>query len=300
VVNDYASEFVNGNTGQYDVSVLARTVPLSTSGTIDIAVYLVTQSSLTADKVVNDSTMGPRFRQWANSVAFLLGQFGICVGTVHVYDVPASLQALWYSINIDQDKPCEPLMQMFTVSQPIDAVHLFFVDKLDASGLQPGQSLAGIDGTIPGPSLFPGLLNSGAAVAMEDFFTNPNAQGGTCSTTFDPVHCNLDYLAYISAHETGHWLGLYHDTEADGALFDPLTDTPTCLCSTCAILKTGESCGKGSPPPDVTAQMCIPTPAKPGCGGGDNLMFWLYQDGFSQGTVTSQQGAVVRLNPAVH
>jgi hypothetical protein len=297
VTNDYASEFVNGTTGQYDVSVLARTAPLSASGTIDIAVYLVTQSGLTADKMVNDPTMAPRFRQWANSVAFLLGRLGICVGTVHVYDVPASLQALWYSINIDKDKPCDPMMQMFTVSQPIDAVHLFFVDKLTASGLLQGQQLAGIDGTIPGPSLFPGLLNSGAAVALEDFFVNPARPGKTCGPTFNAVDCNLDYLAYISAHETGHWLGLYHDTEADGMLFDPLTDTPTCPCSACVTLAKGQSCGKGSPPPEVDAQACTVSAS---CSGGDNLMFWLYQDGFSQGTVTSQQGAVVRLNPAVH
>ena len=293
VVNDVAFEAnaTGGTNGQYDLAVISRPGPLTSTGTVDVAVYLVTKSTLTSTSAVTD----PHFQRWTRSVALLLGRAGICVGTFHVYDLPPALVNLWYSINIDQDKPCDPLAQMFTVSSGTNApgaIQLFLTDDLTASGLQPGQSLAGIDGTIPGPSLVPGLINSGAAVAI-----GTDLDGGTCGAGFDPIHCGADFLAYIGAHESGHWLGLYHLTESGGTLFDPITDTPACQCSSCASTNAG-NCGKsGSSAAQVTASDCTKSTT---CGGGDNLMFWIYQDGPSQGTLTSQQAMVMRLNPAVH
>jgi hypothetical protein len=35
------------------------------------------------------------------------------------------------------------------------------------------------------------------------------------------------------------------------------------------------------------------------CAGASNLMFWLLDDARSNGSVTAQQGEVMRLNPAV-
>ncbi len=31
------------------------------------------------------------------------------------------------------------------------------------------------------------------------------------------------------SHESGHFLGLYHTTEADGSHIEPITDTPMCF-----------------------------------------------------------------------
>ena len=42
------------------------------------------------------------------------------------------------------------------------------------------------------------------------------------------MFCGADQVAYIAAHESGHYLGLYHTTEANAGIFDPLGDTPQC------------------------------------------------------------------------
>lgn len=39
---------------------------------------------------------------------------------------------------------------------------------------------------------------------------------------------DLDGLSTTMAHEMGHYLGLYHTSEADGLLHDPIADTPEC------------------------------------------------------------------------
>jgi hypothetical protein len=112
------------------------------------------------------------------------------------------------------------------------------------------------------------------------------------------ARCGPDRVAYIGAHETGHFLGLFHTTEAEGADFDPLADTLKCPCIACASPNDLAKCGSpaGVSAPNISADHCISAPA---CGGGDNLMFWLLQAGISLGNLTPQQGQVMRLNPLV-
>ena len=100
-------------------------------------------------------------------------------------------------------------------------------------------------------------------------------------------------MAYVAAHETGHFLGLFHTTEKEGADFDPITDTPRCPCSTCASTVDQPRCGTSNPP-NMLASRCV-SPSS--CGGGDNLMFWLLAPG---GKLSPQQAQVMRLNPLVH
>jgi hypothetical protein len=108
--------------------------------------------------------------------------------------------------------------------------------------------------------------------------------------------CGPDEVAFIGAHETGHFLGLFHTTEQEGADFDPLTDTPKCPCLNCASAIDLPKCTSSSPPL-VTAGRCNVSSS---CGGGDNLMFWLLSPGVSRGTLSAQQIQVMRLNAAVH
>jgi hypothetical protein len=154
--------------------------------------------------------------------------------------------------------------------------------------------VVGIDGTIPGPSSFAGTVHSGAAVSLADLFHNP----ASCVGSID-LSCGADEVAYIAAHETGHFLGMFHTTESEGRAFDPITDTAKCPCLRCALNSQRSSCTSSDTSNIfLTADLCI-TPAA-GCGGGDNLMFWQLENGASQGNLTAQQGAVMRLNPAVH
>jgi hypothetical protein len=287
-VGDWSWEFTGATTGAYDVTVLASTAPVPQSGALDVAVYLVTTGTLTAADAAND----PGFVRWAQSYRAFLARLGVCVGAIRVYDVPQWAKDRWHTVNIDLSGPCDPQAQLFTLAQPVNAVHLFFVDDLTSKDVGAGQVIAGIDGTVPGPSLFPGIVSSGAAVAI-----GADLGAGTCNPdgTIDTARCGSDSLALVSAHETGHWLGLYHTTEQHGESFDPLRDTPACPCSQCAGASRTR-CGTSSAPQVLTSQC---TSDGGTCGGGSNLMFWLQTDGISAGVVTPEQGAVARLNPAV-
>ena len=137
------------------------------------------------------------------------------------------------------------------------------------------------------------LTCSGAAVSGESL------EKGTCGTaSVNPLGCGADLVAYIAAHEGGHWLGLYHTTESLGDAFDPLADTAKCPCDTCVPLADRKQCTNPDPtlPSPVTGANCIKSAS---CGGGENLMFWLLDD-TSTGALTCEQGAVMRANPVVH
>jgi hypothetical protein len=157
--------------------------------------------------------------------------------------------------------------------------------------------VVGTDGTIPGPSSLNGTVHSGAVVSAVDLFASnlQNCPG----TGFDVSGCGPDRVAYIAAHETGHFLGLFHTTESDGTFFDALTDTAKCPCTACASPTDRPKCGSSSSvtPPQLTNDRCL-SPAS-GCGGGDNLMFWFLQAGGPLGNLTAQQGQVMKLNLAV-
>jgi hypothetical protein len=242
----------------------------------------------------------------ASSIGHYLGNAGITLGQLRYHDLPASVRARYApngQVNVGSSDPCGPLAQLFTSSSfPSAGVHLFVADVL----VQPSSSgssafqIAGVDGSIPGPSGYPGTLASGAIVGLESFGFEKFA--GACAGTGSPdlTSCGTDWVAYFAAHEMGHWLGLFHTTEQDGTLFDPLADTPRCACQACANTPTkvaGCAETKGSQATtDMTNDLCL---SGGSCGGGRNLMFWLFDDAISTGELTPEQGAVMRLNPAV-
>jgi hypothetical protein len=314
-VNDYARECLatpgctgGSAAGRYDVTVLTRP-ELFTTGTVDLAFYLVT-SALTAQQALTDSHVA----RYLTTLGLLLSRAGLCLGTITFFDVPAWARSRYATgVQADQLGPCDPLKQLFTLSRPGNALHVFLVDAITQSSSGAGDAgvVVGLDGTIPGPASFGGTVQSGVVVNFSDHAAGsgcsgpPNYGGGSPGG----LACGADVTAYITAHECGHFLGLYHTTEATGGLEDPLTDTASCGCSAaCGVSQAALACCY-DPRTGVFAGSCPshqPTflfsascrRNQTTCGGADSLMFWLL-DPDSTGTFTDQQAQVVRANPAV-
>lgn len=300
VVNDYANECAHGagcsdggsSTGTYDVSVLTHPLPAGTN--LDVNFYLVA-NGLPFDH--SNAASNPSVRRMVQTYTAIFAAHGINVRNVNFHDVsPIAVQRFGTNIRADATGPCDELDQMFTLSSDnsTNTINLFLVQSIrqSSSGSSAG-TVVGVDGSIPGPATLNGTVHSGAAVSLADLFY------GVCTGNMNLAGCGADRVAYIAAHESGHFLGLFHTTEMEGDSFDPITDTPKCPCLSCAFASDQPKCGTASASgqPLVTAGRCV-NPGG-GCGGGDNLMFWLLDDTVSRGTLSAQQAAIMKLNPAV-
>jgi hypothetical protein len=285
----------------YDVKVLTRPGPLERTGAVDLDVYLVSSDPSRPDLTARDATADPEasdtarhFRRFVSTFSRIFSAAGLCVATVRVHEVPEWARADFHDLAVHGSGPCAAMPRLFSLAAPEPGVHLFLVDTLVTSAA-PGKGtvLVGIDGAIPGPSAIPGTLNSGTAVVLANFGFERAA--GACSGAVDLGGCGTDQVAYVAAHEAGHWLGLYHTTEASGTFFDPLGDTPACPCSACAPPGQRAQCAAGTV--KLFSEACSGRVA--GCGGADNLMFWLVDPNHSAGALSLEQGEVMRSNPAV-
>lgn len=87
------------------------------------------------------------------------------------------------------------------------ALDVFFISDFAAQGT---TDTGGITGATPVPWGMHGTGASGIAIATDALAGEPARLGRTL------------------AHELGHALGLFHTTEVNGDVFDPLPDTPVC------------------------------------------------------------------------
>ena len=85
------------------------------------------------------------------------------------------------------------------------SLNVFFIDQFASSG----GNVLGISAGIPGVAGLHGMPGTGVIVA-----------GGLLS--------DAGLAAQVTAHELGHFLGLFHTTEVGGRSFDPLSDTREC------------------------------------------------------------------------
>ena len=316
-VSDFASECATtsgcsggSNTSTYDVTVITKALAgssIPTTGTLDIAFHFVaTEAGGTA---LDPATAGtdPDIQRMVSTLRTIFTQAGITLGNVTFPPVDPAIQSTYATgVDIDATGACAPLSQLLKTSDAGNKMNIFLVSTFTAADLQNGESIVGVDGTIPGPATIGGTVASGAAVSAADLRTG----SGTSRCTGAPNYpnnsnngCGADDTAYIIAHETGHFLGLYHVTEATGDLFDPISDTPTCVCTTCApaSVTSGNRCIQQNQSLDantayhVTVSDCTKSTA---CGGGNDLMFWLLGPG-ALATLTPEQEKIMRANPLI-
>jgi hypothetical protein len=256
--------------------------------TLDLAFHLVDAPSPVLGLTADQAASGAAVARMVESLAWHLSGAGVCLGRITFYDAPAwARERFATGTSAGDAAPCGNLPQLLATSVPGErTLELFLVPALLSSPDDVGQVL-GVDGTIPGPASVNGTVASGGVVSAADLFAGSCPAPGAGAAP-RPSSCGQDLVAYIAAHEAGHYLGLYHPTEAEGDLFDPLSDTPRCECtSACGF--TAADCAAG-----LSSTRCARPSAR--CGGGTNLMFWQLGAN-SVGYLSPEQALIVRSSP---
>jgi hypothetical protein len=298
-VNDYANEFqgpggcdAGAVRNTYDVEVVVAPGPFPTTSTLNVDVYLVSKT-LTAATAVSNA--GVQF--FANRFASVYANAGVCVGTMTFHDVPAWAKDAYASVTVDDEvtqDPCSDFRQMLTLALPGRTMALFFVDDMQSSGEPAGDSIVGKDGAIPGMASYNGTIAGGSAVLDADI----TVVNGCSTGSINISSCGPDRVALIAAHETGHFLGMFHPTEQTGDEFDPLVDTAACVCQLCETSPSAAAACTTNPdggmPTVVDNTVCGASSQQ--CGGANLLMFWLLSTSMT-GAVTPEEAAVMRANP---
>ncbi len=120
---------------------------------------------------------------------------GITLGTINYFDLNRTdLQ----SIDGTQPGALDPLFSA-SAGHNEHAVNVFLVRSL--SGGSTSFALLGVSGGIPG-SLTPGTVHSGVVVTFEAY----------CAFTMD----GSSIIGNVMSHESGHYLGLWHNVEQNG------------------------------------------------------------------------------------
>ena len=270
VLADYAelcltTQGCDGGTAadRYDVQLITRTGGVPLQGTLNIDVYLLTSDGLTHSSAPSNMLV----QRMINTLAAIYAPSGVCIGTVTFYDLPAWAKDRFGTVlNTDDTSPCSDLSQLYTLSQQNrNTIPIFLVDQLTTSetdGSGNPLTVLGKDGTIPGPTSYGSTISSGAVVTAADLMSS------TCAGSRNFATCGADRVGYYAAHEIGHYLGLYHTTEAAGTTFDPLSDTPQCQCDQCISANSPTLCAdEGGTAPGETPASVSPAPVQQQRGG---------------------------------
>jgi hypothetical protein len=196
---------------------------------------------------------------------------GITIGPETYHDLNnAALDVI--TLNMTGGSP--ELQQLFQASAGMqgNSINIFIVRQIAVQGMSDG-SILGIAGNIPGPIGVHGLAHSGIAFNAET----------VCYKTWGVSS------SQVLAHELGHYLGLFHNMEAEetpgysgGQVVCP------CPCGANMTCYNNQWCRGMDPLPDTDMS-------------ANNLMFWEADSSqsFKGGTLSPQQIRVMLDNPIV-
>ena len=214
-----------------------------------------------------DATRAPsnqKFQKLVNSFGTMLSNMGVELGTIRYFDVTGA-DAQRFAIVDTGSQGIDEHAELLSLSRslPTDnlGMNMFLVRGFS------GWELLGRAGGIPGPPMMHGTYTSGVVVSMVEYFGYPNENTAIALTT------------QTMTHELGHQLGLFHTTESDGSMHDPITDTPQCPAT----------------PNDRNRDGYV-DPDECGSLDGNNLMFWTSSFG---DFVSVGQRKVVHKNPTL-
>ncbi|MCS6857112.1 MAG: hypothetical protein NZM37_05325 [Sandaracinaceae bacterium] len=169
----------------------------------------------------------------------LLRRFGLELGRIRHFNLPGSL-AETHAI-IEEPSTSERMevgdILALSAGNPRPSLPVFLIRS--------AADFFGTAGSLPGPMGSHGTRASGIIIALEDIQNWPGPGSWT------------HVFASVLVHEFAHFAGLFHTSEADGSVFEPLSDTPECKpehdANMDGVLAPEECVGRGA----------------------ENLMFWL-------------------------
>lgn len=165
------------------------------------------------------------------ALAVLLQPAGIELKAIRQHDVTGMLRERLGTIERDDNDRYEELGELYTLTAGItrQTIPIFFARTVDG--------VLGLSGGVPGPALVPGTEGSGVVLSVD-------------------LLGSLDVFVAALVHEVGHYMGLFHTSESDGSVIEPLDDTQECR-------EDKDTNGDGLLEPSECFE-----------SGADNVMFW--------------------------
>ena len=250
------SIYKDGDAGNFWVTVVQVIRPEPKISKLDVNFWFAGLGSLWADKAKGNN----KFKSLVSYFVGLLAEHGIQAGKFEYYDVDPAIASKYSIIDatggFEVDEHSELLALSKTLPETNKGVNFFFVKGFT------GWGLLGKAGGIPGPPVH-GTYGSGVAVSLADYFEG--GQDGKKLT------------AHAMVHELMHQLGLFHTSEQNGEMFDPISDTPKCAndFNGDGLVDFGECIGKGN----------------------TNVMFWMAH---IDNVLSDDQKYVIHRNPTLY
>jgi hypothetical protein len=239
---------IAGDEGDLDATLLSRVG--TPARVLDVDLFYVGASGL--------SPLGeqgpPRVRRALAALEQTFANSRIRVGVVRQHEVVGGLRERLSVIeasmgSLGAEYPELPELYALSAGAARPSISVFLTRTIDLA--------LGISGGIPGPMTMHGTGGSGIAIGVDSL-----AAPGS------PVSVDLGRAL---AHEVGHFLGLYHTSEVNGLVLEPLPDTPECRLDS-----------------DTDGDELL-LPSECGSAAG-NLMFWAA----SGDVLSAQQEGVLR------